>query len=249
MLGILSLGLSGVAAMPAVANDAADATHKLLGRAEQEYRLDMGRGFLLGKQGKGLGEAAPAAAPQASGAAARVPPVPDAAKTAARVGQPAPHAAREASPPAMVLKAGPATNDMERRLPTIDAALSASPPAVGKGESEPAAEGRSTLAPADDGYAGITPSPVPEVPPADAAPVRIVPQVTAPAPAPGDKGEAKASPRATAPETPKATEAKPPAPRITESKLSPAQCRELLTRAQIGDVSKSEIQLLRSSCH
>lgn len=92
--------------------------------------------------------------------------------------------------------------------------------------------------PASDGYAGITPSPV-----------RDVPQVTAPTDAIGSKGEVSAFPRAVAPETRRTSEATQSAPRITDHRLPAAQCRELLTRAQIGDLSKAEIQLLRSSCH
>ena len=140
------------------------------------------------------------------------------------------------TPAAPAVRPDPNTQPPDTKPPDTSSTARADRPApLAAGQTPPTP----TAAPlASDGYAGITPSPV-----------RDVPQVTAPADAIGSKGEVSAFPRAVAPETRRTSEATQSAPRITDHRLPAAQCRELLTRAQIGDLSKAEIQLLRSSCH
>lgn len=224
----LWMAMLTMAASRSLAGDPA-AARALLERAEHDYRLHEGRGFLRSQQPNSTSQPAPS---EPGGQLA----APDlrASPGAASRGEPAPQRPTSVEPPAAqppAIANSPLTRD--RASIVVDAGRGAAPPPEG-GEPSQASTGR---APPPEGYAGILPPPAPDVP-----------QETEPAPAFGTNGGVATRPRVAAPEGRKTTEAVPPPPVSTERRLNSSQCRELLMRAQIGDASQTELGLLRSAC-
>lgn len=101
-----------------------------------------------------------------------------------------------------------------------------------------------TIAP-NTGVGDSLPGIAPKVPEVKAREIEPAPPASAAVPKPAPPS-ADAAPERAATYAP--AEAPAPPPAAVERRLAPAHCRDLLARAQLGDVTQAEMTLLRTQC-